>query len=417
MDPNLIAINTTFLLDNTTGPISNVQDTTNYAGIGISNSQVKGNVVAKYGATIFHGNPTSPDWTNPDINRATSDNISFFLPLDSLQKVINAAYAFIYTILITAENLFANAVSGAATQIATTIPATLTTDQAAFLNSLLADTSKTNVTVHFYVGGSLKASSLLASHNTTTHILFASVDLGTSYATIDNVIVTADSIYQKEFDYNFCNKTPQAELSVQGDFLRSQLTVRDITNYPANLTSSTRVLKIAYPNYSNGTPTAAPVSTSASAITIGPDIFSGSYHASLTTQIKYTQTDALNVQDTVSGYEDYQMNYNGSLCSLSSCISSLRSTYISATNAGSANAGELFRQNIYVLLAVNDYNIAISCGNSGKAISIVNDLATYLKQNVGCDCGCDDNLTIQGEPRIIYAAISSNLTSNLLTWN
>lgn len=411
MDPNLITISSTFILDNPSGPIDNVQDTTNYVGIGINNSQVKGNVVGKYGATIFHGNPTSPNWTTPDINRATSNNVSFALPVDSLGKVINTAYVFLYIIQILQENLLgltSDAAHGATAQ--TQIDVNVSAGNIATINAILVDPTKANVNIAFYASSTLEATSQLVSVTDLgggrARLFFASCSIP-SFGSINNIKILADGIYQKEFDYTFCNITPKAELSVQGDFLRSQLNVRDVTNYPANLTSSTRVLKINYPNYTNGTPTSAPVSTSQPTLTIGPNIYTGNYHTTLTTQILYTQTDSLIVQDTIIGFDDYPMNYNNTLCGLASCISSLRTQYRKAEFCGSANEGELFKQNFQVLLFVNDYSISVLCGNSAKAMEILQEISTYLRQNCGCNCGCEDDLTQQGEPRIIYAVIPS----------
>lgn len=419
MDASDIVIETQYLLDNTTGPVAKVTDDTDYAGLGIDASQVKGNVVAKYGSTIFHGDPDDPSWTAPDITRSLSDNVSFFLPLDTLEKVINAAYVFIYIIQVLAEDLFVLTppnIGAAGAQTTTEIDATISVPNAAIINAWLTDPNKANLKVEFYVTGSLQATSDLVSV-TTASVIFDSVYLGADWDIIDEVRIIGDSIYEKEFTYDFENATPEAVLAPEGSCLYSNLTVRDETNYPANLTSSTRVLQIQYPRYLNGSPVADAEQTSIAALTIGPNIWTGNYTLSVNTQITYTQEDGLIVRDTVTGRVEYNMDCSNSLCSLAACISSLRSKWREASLNGSRNATNLKDQNDYVTYLVRDYNIAISCGNAANATAIANELGTYLRQECGCDCGCGDQTTQQGEPRIIYATLTSTVTSNLLSWN
>lgn len=427
MNPNIISIVPTFILDNITGPVVNVKDTTDYVGNGITNSQVKGNVVAKYGSTIFHGDPNNLNWTAPDITRSTSDNISFFLPLDSLMKVINAAYVFLYYVKVAADKLLNPngfdywlidpppvASPFTSIQIDTGAESQLAIDK---IIADLVDTNITNINIHFYAGASLLGSTTLTSCTSGGLLAFPSITIG-GFAGISLIKLTGDTVNYKEFDYSFCNKTPKAVLDVTSDCLRSQLTAKDVTNYPANLSEpATRLLTVNYPRYSNSTPVSAPVSTTGAAITIGPDIFTGNYYITLSTLIKYTQDDGLKVRDTITGYVNQNISCSTSICGLASCISSLRTKWQEAVNSGSAQSAILFQQNFRVLLYMNDYNISITCRNTENATRIANELATFLRQEAGCNCGCGEDQTQQGEPKIIYATVTSSLTSNLLSWN
>lgn len=415
MNPDIISITGTFLLDNTTGPAVNIKDTTNYSSGGITNSQVKGNVTGKYGATIFHQND---DFLDPDINRGVADNVTFLLPVDTAGKAINAAYTFIYAIKVLAEALFATSDVNApgATPFTTIQLSSYTQEIVDEINAIVAASNHSNVKIRFLNGSTVLATSNFTSCSNLGVLSFASTATA-SFADIDGIQIIADAEYSNTFSYSFCNPTTVAKLDVVSDCLASQLTATDSTVYPGNLSELLdRELKIQYPRYADGTDTEAPVTTSDAAKTIGPNIWSGNYTVSLITQLNYTQSDDLNVQYTVTGYVEHNVDCSSSICGLAGCISTLRWKYQAAKREGSAYMAELREQNFEVSLMVNDYNIAMMCKNRTKMTAVISELTTYLRENTGCDCGCTTDQTT-GEPTLIYATLSTDQTTNLISWN
>lgn len=421
MSPSSLSIETTFLLDYITGPSAKVRDILNYGSLGISNSQVAGNVLAKRGATIIH---TNPSFATPDINRGVTDNVIFPMQVDEQGKIINGAYVFTYTIRVTDEVLYKPTVGGGyvgvtapgATPFVAITPTSLPPNWIADVLAIIATYSSKNVAFYNSSNVELARSPLLSVDETTGELTFNSVALA-SFATIAKIRIIGTNDYSKEFSYSFCNKSPQACMDSDPDCLRSQLTVSDKTPYPMNLNPSlTRVFTLQYPRYSNGTPVDTPVTTSDPTITIGPDIFSGNYTAAFETLMVYTQDDGLVVQDTITGYKEIPMNCKNTLCGLAPCINSLFDKQRKAEHEGSMNASALRLQVENVNAYLSQYNINLACRDTKKANKVMEQLSEYLEQECGCDCGCSDSSTT-GEPQIIYATVTSSLTSNLITWN
>lgn len=410
-----LVISPKYFLDNSTGPIATITDATDYSGEGISNSQVKGNVTAKRGSTIFHG---PGNYVTPDINRGTTDNVSFFLPLTSglNPRVINGAYDYTYTVQVTDQEIVTPETASVTAPGASPFTTLQLSGGGASANATLiraALTAGTDVKIKIYAGVTLITTIALTSCSVGGLLTFPSVTTG-SFASVDGVTVLATLVYTKDFSYSFCDVVPAGCVQATWDCLLSQMTALDTTQYPGNLSEDVnRTLTINFPT-KRGTPVDTPATTTQAAITIGPDIWSGGYHVELSSVLQWEGDDGLFIQDAWLA-DDYPIvNCNNSLCNLSSCINSLRVQYEDAVSTGSQFVISLKEQNFRVGLYLRDYSLAVQCSDSTAASSILTQLSTYLR-NAGCSCGCSDN--VQGEPTLIPATIGTTVQTAILSYS
>ncbi len=403
MDSSIISIKATFELDNSAGPSVRIEDITDYASVGINPLDIKGNIRASYGSTVFHNGIS---WSTPDIDPNTSYSKTFLLPVDTNGKVINASYVFLYTVQVTGDVVYSIGTNftppGGATFSSIQL-ASVTTPVVNAINALLTNPDYSAVKVRFLDSGG-------ATLGNTTNMLgcsvgglitFASITLA-SFASIDTIVFTATSLNENSFSYSFCNKPIEPNLCVTSSCYLAQVYVKDESVYPAYLTSSARTMIIQFPRKADGTPVDTAITTSAATYTVGPIIWSGNYTISLSTAYTYTQDDGLFVEDTLIAFSEHNVRCDNGLCELSGCISMLRWKYVEALKAGSKDAFELREQNFQVGLLCNEYIIASTCKNFDKAQASLKELSALLEQS-GCNCGC--NTQDQGEPTIINPSI------------
>jgi len=403
MNTDIINIESTFELNNISGPSVKIKDLTPYVANNIALAQVKGNIKGSYGATVFH---ETVSWSTPDIVRASADSKTFLLPVDSNGKVINATYDFKYTVQVTEDIVYSigtnfNAVSG--TPFTSIQLTTVTSPVVDAINALLTNPNYSSVQVRFLDAGG-------ATLGTTTNMLgcsvgglitFASMSLA-AFADIASIIFIATSLNEKTFSYTFCNKPITPNLCVTSNCFLSQLYAKDESVYPAYLDSTTRTMVIQFPRLANGTPVETAITTANASYTVGPNIWSGNYTVSLSVIYQYTESDGLIVIDTLVAYSEQNVRCDNGLCSMAGCIATLSMKYTEAIKSGSKDAYELQQQNFQVVILCNRYMIESTCKNLEKAQAVLDELSLFLEQ-AGCNCGC--NTQDQGEPAIIYPSI------------
>ncbi len=405
MNNSDVLIETSFLLAHLTSgnpdPSFQLEDKTNYGAYGIANSQVVGIMEGRYGSNIFYQNL---NYASPDVTRNTSPfSLIKSLPVDANGKVINASYQFNYSIKVTDEVLQSNTITAPVVTPFSVIQLAGGFDQTDvdYINTILANASNTNVRMRFYDGsnGLLGEKSLTILSATDLGVVTIDLTDIAAYASITHMKIIADSFYTQEFTYSFCNKNTEGKICVTSNCLTSQLTVTDETVYPEGITVSSRDGLIQYPRTSLGVPVQPNVSFTDASKTIGPNIYTGNYTATIVTSFSYLQGDLI-VSDQVALYKEHNVVCETNICEVSACISSLRSKYMTAVMQGSAHAAELFQQNFNISLMVNDYFIALQCKDGEKVSAIITELSTYLEKSAGCSCGCGCGEG-QGAPTVI----------------
>ena len=246
---------------------------------------------------------------------------------------------------------------------------------------------------------------------TSTTLTFASITISGAGTGLLTARVESTSNSETIENYNFCDTTPISDLCVTSDCFYATLTAQDTTPYLANQTVVSRALTINFPRLANGNVVESPVTTSEASQTIGPNLYTGGYLVTLSTDITWTQTDGLIVTNTVAARSDYTVNCEGSICSAFNCIKAYAVKYQQAVALGSRDLAQFTAQNFQILLYCNLYNIAVECQNTAEARAVLVALGEYMSTNgvtvAGCDCGCGQNSTNSAEPTVIYPLYNS----------
>jgi len=379
-----------------------VQDIFNYTTL--IYGEAYGNVKAKKGNTIFHENTS---WVTPDITLASTTIVEIDLPLnDDGLTVQQGGYEFIYSVELVDQLLYGTDYIGCTASASPITEVYLNAPDpniAAAVTELLATLSNVRIVVYDSSNNELGEAFVIGA---TDEIIYCTeIDYT---GTIGYFKILGTNIYSKTFAYDFSTDVPEAEICVEVDCYRAQLTAYDRTVYPSDLSGeATRVLKIQYPRLSTGSAVHAPATTSSSALTIGPNLYSGTFTTTVTTEIAWAYSDGLNVTATVIGYNEVNVQCDAGLCCAYSCIKNFFDRYKEAIRVGSRSIEALKEQNFMISKYVELYNIAVGCRNTTDATTIITELKAYM-QAKSADCGqLSDCCGEQNEPTIIYPLFSA----------
>lgn len=391
---------TSFLLDYAPNePVSNVEDTTNYVAAGSANSKVSGIITAGYGSKIFY---QDEDYDAPSINRSITDNINIDLPVNSQSQALLASYRYIYSIRMYDEVLgsIKNATAPVASPFSTIALSGDSTNYVSAITTLLSQGAWGTIKVYFYNSSSVKlaeavltgatygASKTTLTFNSTTYSGFASI-----------AKVRIVSFYSLTADYDYSQVFPTPALNAIPNYPASQLTVQDLTEYPASATIDSKLLTIQYPNLANGTPASAAVTSTDGSLTIGPNVFTGTYTCSIVTQMTFTETDGLVVRNTIYGFLYPSLQATDSLCGLSMCILNVRTRYKESFAVGNNSTFQLLNYVVLINFYISTYWMQIDCGNFTGASETLAQLLIALND---ADCNCSSSDNTSGQPTEIW---------------
>ena len=375
--------------------VARVTDTFDYSGI--TASAIYGNVTAKIGNVIFHQNTNFNG--SADIVYGSNTFVDFDLPLNADGSVRQTGYEFTYEVEIVNQQIGTSSADvGADTFTTVTIPSNPTL--AASVNALVA--AGTDCRAVFNVGNA-NGYQILSATNTT--LVLASTTISGAGSGLTSVIVKSTNTFSTTTNYDFCDITPSSDLCVTSDCFYATLTAQDSTPYPATVDVDSRALTINWPRLANGFPVEAAVTTGQASQTIGPNIYTGGYLVTLSTDISWTQTDTLLVSNTVQGRSDYTVTCDNDICQAFTCIQAYATQYQNAVSQGARNLSQLTAQNFQILIYCNLYNLAIECQQTSQAQQILTDLAAYMNDNgitvSGCGCGCGGSSSTSTEPTLV----------------
>jgi hypothetical protein len=378
-----------FLLSAVGGPKVKITDLTDYASNGITTSKVAGLIKGQRGSSIFYNNT---NYDSPDISRGSTDNDSVDLPVDSQGLVPKASYLLTYSIRVLDE-IF-NSKAG-------TMPAnaaflfTSATNYTAAIETLL--TQATAVKLYLYNSSAVKIGEvdvLTASYNGGLTIQTIGTSAFASFANVASARIV--TFYEKESTYDYCVKFPDVKLAATPDCYRSQMTIRDNTQFSSEYSVLSRLITVQFPRDSSGNPVETTITSSAASLTIGPNIWTGGYEISLEMVVVHTGTDGLITTKTLVGYIYPNVECDPGLCCISDCLTSLHNKYQEALMKGSSQTATyreiLFNTTIYICR----FQIYLNCQNTEMCSEVASELISYLRQN-GCNCDCSP-CGVDGEP-------------------
>jgi hypothetical protein len=376
-----------------------ITDTTNYSGV--TTPPIYGNVTARIGNTIFYQN-TNFD-ASADIVIGTNSYVEFDLPLNADGTVRQTTYSFTYEVKIFDQLLQASDV--------------ITPEEAVFNNIVISPSSSVIInSIAAAIAGGQICRLYFNTFNFPEGVVITS--------TTGNNTINFDTIFSEDwFDityievrtastssltniYDFCDKSPKADLCVTSDCYFATLEAIDSTAYLATQTIVDRVLTINWPRLANGNAVQPPTVTDQASQVVGPNLYTGDFLVTLSTDIISTQIDGLIVTNTIAARSDFNVNCDGGICEAYSCIKAYAVQYQEAVAQGSRQIAQFQQQNFQILIYCNLYNLAVECQHTTEARAILVALSEYMNTNgvtaMGCSCGCGNAANNSTEPTVIY---------------
>lgn len=389
MNISELNFSTNFLLSAVGGPNAKITDLTDYNSNGITLSKVSGLIKAQRGSSVFHNNT---NYDSPDISRGSTNYDNIDLPVDSQGLVPKASYMFTYSIRVLDE-IF-NSKNGTMPS-STGFLFTSATNFTAAIETLLDDAN--DVKLYLYNSGGTKIGEvevLGASYNGGLTIQTIVTSVFSSFASVASARIV--TFYEKESSYDYCVTFPALKLAATPDCYRSQMTIRDNTQFSSEFSASSRLITIQFPRDSSGNPVETTITSSAASVTIGPNIWTGGYEISLEMTVVHIGTDGLVTTKTLVGYIYPNVECDPGLCCISDCLTSLHNKYQEALMKGSSQTASLreilFNTTIYICR----FQVYLNCQNTEMCSEIASELIAYLRQN-GCNCDCSP-CGVDGEP-------------------
>lgn len=388
-------------------------DTYNYAAL--IKDAVYANITAKVGNSIFHQNTDFN--ASADIVIGTNSAVNIDLPVSD-GNILNGTYTITEAVKIINEVLYASSVNSGYMAVSapvgnnftTTTPSVppdfFTADINVLLDSGLADTR-----VGFYNSSNVLLGSTTLNSCSADILHFAATNIA-AFATIAKIRIIGTNTYTTTHIYTYSGcpvVTPK--LQALTDCYRSQLSITDCTVYPVG-TTLTRTITAQYPTLPDGSHVLPTETTSDASLTLGPNIWTGGYNISLTSQVDSKQTDNLYISITVTAAIYPNVQCSSGLCALSVCIAKFRNKYLAAVALGSKQTQALFSDNFTIGLYLDAINIAVQCEDSAAATSLITALTTFMGEGTssdGCDCGCSD-ATTNGQPTEVFPLFTTPST-------
>jgi hypothetical protein len=376
-----------------------ITDTTNYSGV--TAEGIFGNVTARIGNTIFYQN-TNFD-SSADIVIGNNTYVEFDLPLNADGTVRQTTYSFEYEVKILDETIATSDVISPSDDTFSSLVLTPANP------SLIAE-----ISALILAGTDCRALFLGVNPVTGTQILSTTGDDTINFASItvvdsqdiDTVTIISTSFSSLTNSYEFCDKSPKADLCVTSDCFFATLEAIDSTAYLATQTIVDRTLTINWPRLANGNAVQPPVTTSDASKVVGPNLYTGDFLVTLSTDIISTQIDGLIVTNTIAARSDFNVNCDGGICEAYSCIKAYAVQYQEAVAQGSRQIAQFQQQNFQILIYCNLYNLAVECQHTTEARAILVALSEYMNTNgvtaMGCSCGCGNAANNSTEPTVIY---------------
>jgi hypothetical protein len=376
-----------------------ITDTTNYSGV--TASGIFGNVTAKIGNTIFHQNTNFDPMA--DIVIGNNTYVEFDLPLNADGTVRQTTYSFIYEVKIFDQILQESDVVTPSSGVFNKL--VISPASSVIINSIAAAIASGQVCRANFDSVNFPYGVIITSTTGDDTINFDEIT-DTDWFDITHVVVLTSSTSELTHSYDFCDKSPSANLCVTSDCFFATLEAIDTTAYLATQTIVDRTLTINWPRLANGNAVQPPVVTSDASQVVGPNLYTGDFLVTLSTDITWTQIDGLIITNTIAARSDFNVNCDGGICEAYACIKAYAVQYQEAVAQGSRQISQFQQQNFQILIYCNLYNLAVECQHTTEARAILVALSEYMNTNgvtvMGCSCGCGNTGNNSTEPTVIY---------------
>ncbi len=374
----------------------NFEDVTDWAGQGISVSDINGNieVIAPDGSVIYSNSLTIPTPVTGTAQGGSTSNITLAAGASSVNDYFKNYYLLATGGAGSGQSVRISAYNGT-TKVAT-LASTVgvafdnTTTYKFIRNDIFIEANTTNqIPIQLlYVSGT---TSLVQGNYTFNY---------TVYDTNTTQYYTATLGYNLSFTFPTGVLTP--DVSPFGFYVKAT----DNTIYTVNSISPSlsRLLTLNYPNTLNPIP--SPVTSSGSYVQTATVYTGGSYGAVLETTATWNMTSLVTIIGLVEDSLSIPVEIDNNLCNLQCCLRAAITRLDQLQCNGYLNEAAILRQQL--ILGVSYYLAvqgAIMCG-SGQAK--VDEYVAAFKASLNCDdeCTCGN----EGEPTLVIPIGSQNGT-------
>lgn len=212
--------------------------------------------------------------------------------------------------------------------------------------------------------------------------------------------------------YNFQCPCPEPDLSIVVDCGNSTITVTDDTDYGANVTSLSRVMKLYPPPVLN----LPPYTTSASTLTV-TGIFTKTWTAEVITDVVYTFPDGSSLAKQIVGVKEFDVECDDDVCKILCCIRNLKNTYDRLLCKNPIAAQALYDDKLGpIQLNAMLFQLYTRCGDSTKAASYlqeIKEISNCTDDCAGCDNDSDEPISVIPSTATDSVAIVDNLDGSI----
>lgn len=389
-------------------------DQTDYAGENITESNVKGKIVATGPSGVFH----TGSFGTPDVDPNVSPNsAAISLPLGDDNLVEQGAYSFNYAIRVTDQQFDLQVVK-------------VDDDGTIYFNgdyqNILENISSQDIRNSGLVVVGTLDGLLNPLYNNATGLTSATPD-NPSVAIVEEYVIRVVSTYDEEYAKGFTLDFayPKPCLEIESDCDCSTMTITDDTEYSetqnGEIDTESRTITAKYPQ--GITPQPDDETSSLQKFTIYP-IYTGTWTVSVSNTVVYNYSSWVKVTTTVTGTREYKVTCENSLCDVFECMANIYGKYNNLLTYNSKESGIYQQKLVKIQGAWMNYVVGRKCGED-----VSQYLADIKEIAEGCGCGCDEtsstgpqqvvpvceNAVVTGTGTYIFQSAGNGITITLVT--
>ena len=362
----------------------NLEDTTDYATLGIDEDNVRGNYtnVTDPLGNVIHSNT---DFTAPDVDGTASLLYTgILIPTDVAGDILEGLYSFTYNIKV----------DDAITAVDQGTPSfTVLGDRAA----LITAAGTIDIVRSTANNGTFTVVSAVFGGTNTVITVAEAIPSGTADGAIQYSNQTTYSLTKTT---TYADTIPAISIEVQTDCFCGSLTSIDTTNYgTATIISRTHTVK--YP----AALSIADIVSSNATVTVSP-IYTKTWTTVITTELSIDLGNGNTITATITGSEETDVECDLTLCDISCCVLALNNRYLDARTENPPLADKYFKDLTRVMQLIDMFQMFNSCDQHDEANSALAEIKRVGNCSDACQCSGD-------EPSIVIPLCTSGGSSNI----
>ncbi len=191
--------------------------------------------------------------------------------------------------------------------------------------------------------------------------------------------------YVKSFTYDNTYEQPTADIDITIDYFCATITSTDNTPYPAGSVIDTRTHTLHPPPGSGLSDTVG----STQVITAG-SLVTKTWTGEIDTDITVTQTDALKLEDTITGTSEREVKTDLNLCQIQCCLESVTKNWLAKRTSNPIEADRILDEQLNpAIINAFMFRNSVECGKNDLAETFFNAVLEFTE----CDltCACEDS--------------------------